>query len=121
MAAPHWSRLGDLVRRKYKALWLLTITLPFLCGFAASHSAHSQIQHPRLTQPPTRLAHRRFLARRGIAASATSRTQRPATVLKPSLLPQATTSTTWTAVGPLAVASQSYGLVTGRVASIALD
>jgi hypothetical protein len=110
-----------LVRREYKALWLLTITLPFLCGFAASRSAQSQVQLQHPAQPPTRLAHRRFLARRGIAAGAIPRTQRPAAALKPFLLPQTTISTTWTAIGPLAVTSQSYGLVTGRIASIALD
>ena len=71
----------------------------------------------RVTAAQRFLAQRGWPASRARLASAQSRVQ--------AVLPQSTAGTastaTWQPVGPLAVSTASYGLVTGRVSSIALD
>ncbi|MGA8043187.1 MAG: choice-of-anchor D domain-containing protein, partial [Terracidiphilus sp.] len=82
-------------------------------------------QQPSATQrafPPTVAAAQRFLAKRGWgilpAQTGASRT-RPATA-RPRA--QATSaSATWEPLGPMAVSTPSFGLVSGRISSIAFD
>ncbi|MFC5860825.1 beta strand repeat-containing protein [Acidicapsa dinghuensis] len=75
-------------------------------------------------QPPQVRAAQRFLAHRGGAKQLRQRalaaTHQAATASR-SLLPMASTNSTWTPVGPLAVSSITSGLVTGRISSIAVD
>ena len=66
--------------------------------------------------PPLVAAHRRFLARRG-GRRWLSQASRPALEISP----QTAGAPVWTAAGPLGVNSLNYGLVTGRIAAIALD
>jgi hypothetical protein len=81
--------------------------------------------------PPRVVAAQRFLARRGWTARQTTTTQegtiqtgtapvrvRAATV-RPR--PETTATASWQPLGPAAVATGNYGLVTGRVSSMALD
>ena len=98
----------------------------------------SQPAHPsppsatKTRQPPARLAHQRFLAHRGAApgpnlkerpAVTLQRTIRPTPAASPNISDPAVTTTagSWAPAGPIAVSSQSFGLVTGRISSIALD
>jgi hypothetical protein len=76
----------------------------------------------RRPAPPPRVAQaERFLARRGwtqARAAAGHALARPG-VVKPR--PQQSGSTAWQSLGPVAVQSTEFGLVTGRVSALALD
>lgn len=68
----------------------------------------------------------RFLAERGIVAGKVSRQSGgrlglKANLVRPMTTPAAGSVPTWTGVGPLAVETSSYGLVSGRVSALALD
>ena len=82
--------------------------------------------------PPRERARRRFLAQRGIVAGRAGSLGAPRLRVKASFArPMATAAAdataatipvpTWTAFGPSAVETPSYGLVTGRVSALALD
>lgn len=77
--------------------------------------------------PPRVLQAQRFLARRGIAGRRTAGAWKThAGVIVPALQPvpasqSAPVNATWEPVGPLQVASPNYGLVTGRISSLAID
>jgi hypothetical protein len=71
--------------------------------------------------PPRVVEAQRFLARRGWSATRASAVQ---IRLHPAMerpWPATTATASWLPLGPTAVASPSYGLVTGRVSSIAFD
>lgn len=86
---------------------------------------------PADSLPPRVLAARRFLAERGVAPGhralprALAFRSRTASTLRQRLSPQTSGSSpgspTWTPLGPAAVSTSSFGLVTGRVTSIAFD
>ncbi|MGD0938308.1 MAG: choice-of-anchor D domain-containing protein [Terracidiphilus sp.] len=83
----------------------------------------------RATAPPRVIEARRFLARRGWSGSAARRRvdllrQRAKTLAAQNQVQfqsQAQASVIWLPLGPVAVQSQNFGLVTGRVSAIALD
>jgi hypothetical protein len=76
-------------------------------------------QRPNL--PPRVVQAQRFLARRGwpVHPAGAARTGLRASVVSPQ--PATSATATWQSLGPTAVASANYGLVTGRVSAIALD
>ena len=85
--------------------------------------------HPGEPVPPRVAQAERFLARRGInpaerLAPPPQRRRREA-VSEPGLAPltgsSATSTPTWQPLGPTAVLTPSFGLVTGRIATIAID
>lgn len=82
--------------------------------------------------PPRVKQARRFLAERGIVAGQASRAgaagrdiagriRAKANLVRPTIEGGASAPPTWIAVGPTAVETPGYGLVTGRVTSLALD
>ena len=76
--------------------------------------------------PPRVRQARRFLAERGIVAGKVSRQSGrrlglKANVARTAAVTGASSVPTWTGVGPLAVETASYGLVSGRVSALALD
>lgn len=95
------------------------------CAFVCVH-AQLWPQTAQKEAPQAR-AMRRFLARhgwspaKGIAPRATA--LRPGTQLRAqsAVRAQGSSSGTWTALGPTAVSTSSFGLVTGRVTAIAID
>ena len=75
----------------------------------------------RHSEPPRVRAAREFLARRGMAPSSSRAIGTPTLSLRRALAASTTGTPVWTAAGPMAVNSLSYGLVTGRISSIAVD
>ena len=76
--------------------------------------------------PPRVKQARRFLAERGIIAGRAGRRSGgrlglKANLARPMAVSGASSVPTWTGVGPLAVETASYGLVSGRVSAMALD
>jgi len=100
------------------ARWLVPIAMLSILTIA-SVSAQSGSDRPQ-TPPRVRAAHR-FLRDRGLPESQA----RPSLSVRPntSLQLQSTSASTatWQPLGPTAVMTPSYGLVTGRVSSIAID
>ena len=107
-----------LRRQSRVAAFGAALSLAFgLLGIAAQ-----QLPAPQRNLPPRAAAAQRFLARRGWsghpAVSAAART-RPATAHPRA---QSTgTVASWQPLGPMAVATPSYGPVSGRITSIAFD
>ncbi|HXS76420.1 MAG TPA: choice-of-anchor D domain-containing protein [Terracidiphilus sp.] len=92
-------------------------------GFCAlpPSAAHSP-QQPDADTPPRVLQARRFLRRHNLP----SRLRQSSALslrLNPMMNPQLTSSSTmaWQPIGPTSVLTPNYGLVTGRVSSIAID
>jgi hypothetical protein len=79
----------------------------------------------RQALPPRVVEAGRFLARRGWPGGALQGRARPlrprAKTLAAQAQPQSQGSAIWLQLGPVAVQSQNFGLVTGRVSAIALD
>lgn len=79
----------------------------------------------RANLPPQVVQAERFLARRGWTKDGTAaraRAARPAAArFQAHSEAQASGSATWTPLGPTAVISQNFGLVTGRITALALD
>lgn len=72
------------------------------------------------TLPPHVKQGRRFLARRGVKPSELrGAVKSRLTAIRPR--PQSAGTSVWQPVGPTAVTSENFGLVTGRVAALALD
>ncbi len=72
--------------------------------------------------PPLALQAQRFLSRRGLMAGRTGMARGSQRAHGMAASPQGTASTAqWQPLGPAAVISQNYGLVTGRVSTLALD
>ena len=114
---------------------LARFAVPAVAGvfLAASIGAVAQSTHPGEPVPPRVAQAERFLARRGLGTGLkpgqrfVRRSIRPG--LRPALrldsAPAAASSnssnTTWQPLGPTAVLTPYFGLVTGRISSIALD
>jgi hypothetical protein len=99
---------------------LLLLALPPAMG----QQPQAVPQQPNL--PPRVLQAQRFLAQRGWTASpgagerpASERTRWRASLVRPQTSTPATA--TWTALGPAAVSTPEFDLVTGRVSALALD
>ena len=102
--------------------WLYLIVLCALPSLAQGVRAASEVRQqsklpPRVTQA------KRFLSARGIGSGTGAATQprvrRPAGL---AVSPQSASSVaTWEPLGPTAVVSPSFGLVTGRISALALD
>lgn len=75
----------------------------------------------RQSLPPRMAQAQRFLAQRGwgVRGASAAQTRLRSALVRPRA--QATSASSWQALGPTAVTSANYGAVTGRVSSIALD
>ena len=119
----------------------LTLSLAFMVVATATLAAAQgtaktsagRVENPaagRPHLPPRVLAARRFLAERGLARGFPSSVKQPAQAGGSPLrwgmsrarpASQSPETAAWQAVGPSAVLTQEYGLVTGRVSALALD
>jgi len=110
--------------RQYAAqATLLTAVALVSAGFAQNPGSTTEsVQQPNV--PPLVTQARRFLAQRNwsgkTAAAAQGMRDRAAAIPLPQASGTAATAA-WQPLGPKAVASTNYGLVTGRISSIALD
>lgn len=123
-----WNR-GQSTGRRGLASALLCLPILGAMLFAAGQAASAQTQsvgataHPQTRNQPPRVLHaQRFLARRGW----TPGTSNPRALLQTrtghAATPASSPATaTWQQVGPNAVLTPTYGLVTGRVSALALD
>lgn len=100
-----------------------------LFGVAFVPSATAQIRSAQATRtdrnsktPPRVAQARRFLAQRGWMPGHRAPTMAPSRAVqpRPQVAPSAS-SAPWQPLGPAAVLSPNYGLVTGRVSALALD
>lgn len=126
--------------RAWAAAWAVVLCLPAVAALAQTSSPAGlsrQRQQP-VNLPPRMLQAERFLAERGWGAAPwTQRRQNLRTTnLAPGLMraqaaraavklsaaiAQSPATATWQPLGPAAVITPSFGLVTGRVTSLALD
>jgi hypothetical protein len=109
---------------------LLALTTALGMAQQTSSTETERVAARRANLPPQVLQAERFLAqrgwnregRRGGTSGRATTGGRPRPGLADAAPPQAAQETaTWQPLGPTAVQSQSYGLVTGRVSSLALD
>lgn len=100
--------------------WTLgAAALVVLCSCLLPHAAGQGRGETLLRKEPARVrAAQRFMARRGVGPTSRLRGGRNSGA---AAVPLASGSPVWTAVGPVAVNSLSYGLVTGRVSAVAVD
>ncbi|KAA6457508.1 choice-of-anchor D domain-containing protein [Acidobacteria bacterium AB60] len=111
-------RVRDVFRLKRSIIVALLIGIA--CG-SLEERVGAQRAGPPSDAPPQRSRAQRFLARRGVApgqsrAGNSRRANGTAAQEQASTLPAV-----WTPLGPWAVNSPRYGLVSGRVTSLALD
>ena len=105
--------------------WFVPVLLMLGCipAFGQSGPSASAIGNPQRPDLPPRVAQaQRFLLQRGIVARWTAARRLPAraNALKPR--PQFSPGTaTWQPLGPAGVITANSGLVTGRIASLAID
>lgn len=105
-----------------------------LCVFASSATArqananpHLQARTPRSSLPPRVIEAQRFLAKRGWTPGqrlpARSSAPRKSNIRADAngAYTDAAASATWQPLGPMAVQTPAFGLVTGRVAALAFD
>ena len=112
--------LGCAVLLAVSPLWPLAQSAPMQAQGAPSQG----VTPAKETHLPPRVAQaQRFLARRGWVPG-----QRPAAQVRANharanlaARPQVTATPTWQPLGPMGVVSANYGLVTGRVSSLAFD
>ena len=106
------------------------ILLPLAAGLAAIAPAQNATLSPQRRNLPPRIAEaERFLAERSWpkrgakAREALGRSESPRVAMQSEPQPGSASESTaaWQPLGPVAVGTPSYGLVTGRVSSIALD
>jgi hypothetical protein len=120
-------------------LSLAVFVLSLLCCRPAGVSAQAERQaaaslaaRPVAQVPPRVAQAKRFLAQRGLTperarAAAALRAQLRDQLKKQNsdstldFTPDTAGTTAWTPLGPMAVTSQSFGLVTGRISALALD
>ena len=121
VAFTKWRLTGGCVRGAMCRVVVLSL---LMCGAGLSGICANQ-QSAVDSQPPLVRSAHRFLARRGLSTTSgvPSRPRKSASGIarQRASTAQASGSAVWTAAGPLAVLTPSYGLVTGRVTSIALD
>lgn len=131
------ERTGQIAfsKRFYRAVVLLAVALPLRVAPARAQSAgNSATASPgdRISAriaPPRVLAAQRFLAQRGVYLNNTAvnrQLRRQATSSDSAANVQtasgsAIASPTWQSLGPAAVQTPAFGLVTGRVAAVVLD
>ena len=109
---------------------LLRLGALFIAVSASSQISHAQaalenaVAAPsrQRTLPPLERAEREFLTRRGWQQGR-SFASLPRTKITPMvhLHPEGGGSTNWTAIGPQAISTPNYGLVSGRVTALAID
>ncbi|MGB6687889.1 MAG: choice-of-anchor D domain-containing protein [Terracidiphilus sp.] len=105
-----------------RALAAASLAAASAAAFAQSADSHRTAKAPAnaatAQQVPPRVRQaQRFLAERGIVPGRTRGLQLP--TVRPR--PQSAGTSVWRPIGPTAVTSQDYGLVTGRVSALALD
>jgi hypothetical protein len=114
------SGRGVLRACNWLSLLLLALVAAPLPDAQQINAARAAAQRSNL--PPRAVQAQRFLAQRGWTPgrSAASRIRVRAGAIRPKT--EATSGTaTWQPLGPTAVASQNYGLVTGRISALVLD
>jgi hypothetical protein len=128
-------------RRGCVRLFILAVTALCTLAGVTNPTAHAQsivdgaagqASSPQPNLPPRVLAAQRFLAQRGWSPATGSAISRPASSLSRLSISSATaeaanasissaSTATWQPIGPTAVQTPDFGLVTGRVAAVALD
>ena len=127
-------------RRAWMPIVLATaLAAQLASGATAQQSLASSLSRPSAARPsrqlpPRVLAARRFLARRGVAPGrraaagsllgrrfAAAQLAHPLTVPLQSSTSSSTPGPTWTPLGPAAVITPTYGLVSGRITAVAID
>ncbi len=117
----------DRCRPGYVRGVLAALAFAFLAGAAAT-------AQDRVNPPPRAIQAQRFLAERGwlpgrgrltrftaVESSRAAGTRSEAVRPQTQEQTQTAATATWTALGPAAVLTPDYGLVTGRVSALALD
>lgn len=121
LEAPGRKWTSAVRRAACAALWLVALAT----GLGSEAQQRSSTQ-----EPPQARAARRFLMRRGwtqehgiapMASAQAGRKSGAAQALGRATAMGTSTSSTWTALGPTAVSTSSYGLITGRVTALAFD
>lgn len=118
-------KTGSEACRRNSIAWQAGLALVLAVGFAVSPMGAQQVAQPQ--EAPAARAARQFLARRGwTAEQAAARAARQSALPRwltrqSSVLPLSGSGVTWAALGPVAVQSASFGLVTGRITALALD
>lgn len=113
-----------VLSRGFCTVVLLILLLAGLKALEAQVAGAGLLNWPKRTNIPPRAAQaRRFLAQRGWVASARRGTTRssPRPVGSAEVQPGSPSSVVWQPMGPVAVQTSSYGLVTGRVSALAFD
>lgn len=121
-----WSGVGKRFPRARHAVWsavlpgakalAVVVCVLTVAGFAQQAGRTAQ----RLAVPPRVAAARRFLAERGWLPGHRLAARRRAVHAQPVTSLGAATPT-WQPLGPTAVSTPDYGLVTGRISALALD
>lgn len=120
---------GQLSQRSAAAIVCILMALTMIVAFSRTVRGQSATtasgQTSRATTVPPRVTQaRRFLARRSWprnqSLSGPDQPRNALTGLRPSVSAPAST-VAWQPLGPSAVVTPSFGLVTGRVSSIAID
>ncbi|HUN84580.1 MAG TPA: choice-of-anchor D domain-containing protein [Terracidiphilus sp.] len=101
------------------ALAMLLTASALLAGAQAPGAAKAM--GPRPSRPPRAEQAQRFLARRGWIAGQQRPVESEQSAHPRALTAAATVVPSWQPLGPSAVQSANYGLVTGRVSSVAFD
>lgn len=125
------TQTGAIVRRwdwiHWTGGWALAACLAWQAAAGMAQTSQAGTATPArepAAEPPQVRAAQRFLAHRGGSKQLRERALAAAglsAAASRNLLPMASGTASWTAAGPLAVDSLHYGLVTGRISSIALD
>jgi hypothetical protein len=108
-------------------LVLAAMAAAFLNAQETTEAQGASAAARRANLPPKVVQAERFLTQRGwrpgraFAGGFRRRANHAAALFQTQALPQDQTGATWLPLGPTAVHSQSFGLVTGRISSLALD
>src|SRR5579863_417202 len=106
---------------RWKLALAILVAWPVLLAGQQESSTSSPGVAPRPDPPPRVVQAQRFLARRGgrpVRGTAPRFEGRASSL---SAVPQSTGTAVWQPLGPAAVNTASYGLVTGRISALALD
>src|SRR5580692_3335371 len=120
LVSSKWKKTAILYRRASGWLGLVLLlgtSIPAIGQVPATISGS-----PQANLPPRVVQAQRFLALRGFAPNRPALPQAKATANALVASPQSTSATaSWESLGPTGVITANYGLVTGRISSLALD
>jgi hypothetical protein len=119
------GRLTAALPLRGKALkhlgWLLFLVLSGVSAIAQGLQAGEVSSAKDVSQPPGVVQARRFLAQRGWRAGQTVRARRFSSGLAIASSQSTAATATWEPLGPKSVLTPKYGLVSGRITSVAFD